>query len=333
MVALAKSGTQTIKLVDRTFNANRKRAYELFEFIINNREDFKDVCFHFEIAGDILDDETLNLLKTAPIGAIQFEIGLQSFNAKTLEAINRKTNINVLKQNIMKVLETFNIHTHIDLIAGLPFEDWESIIESFNTAFNLKPHMLQFGFLKILHGSPMGENRDDFPCEFSKNPPYEVTETPWLSKEELISLHKAESALDRIYNSGRFRRTLDYLLNFYTPFELFYEFGKESYGKKLSLDEYTTLMFEFFSKNKKVDLKVLRDVMVCDRLATNSSGVIPKVLQIKDENLKKIKSRVPKSIGLKRSFAILYSENAFVYVDYTNKNPITGEYHLNKLPI
>lgn len=331
MELLSKSGTKTIKFADRTFNANRRRAYEIFEYIIENRQIFKDVCFHFEIAGDILDDKTIELLSKAPAGSIQFEIGLQSFNKKTLEAINRKTNIERLKKNIKKIISGQNIHTHIDLIAGLPYENWSSIVESFNTAFSLKPNMLQFGFLKLLFGSPMHEMRDKFPCVYNTEPPYEVLKTPWLSKDELFALHSLEGALDKIYNSGRFKRTIDYLLNFYSPFELFYEFGKENVNPKISLDEYTKLIYDFFSRQKGIDAGVLRDKMVCDRLATNSSGILPSVLQIRDKNLKKYKNIIPKRIGVKTGFAYLYTENSLVYAYYDNKNPVTGEYSLYKI--
>ena len=121
IVLLANSGTQTVKFIDRTFNADRKRAREIFSFIMGEygKSIPKNVCFHFEIEGELLDNETLELLKKAPIGLFQFEIGLQSFNQNTLEAIRRKTNLSLLVENIEKVISLGNIHTHIDLIIGL----------------------------------------------------------------------------------------------------------------------------------------------------------------------------------------------------------------------
>ncbi|MDD4699797.1 MAG: DUF4080 domain-containing protein [Oscillospiraceae bacterium] len=344
LLLLANSGTQTVKLVDRTFNANRNRANEIFEFIINNYGSLipHGVCFHFEIAGDILDEETINILKSAPIGAMQLEIGLQSFNPKTLEAINRKTNIEHLKENIKRVVENANMHIHIDLIAGLPFEDWDSFAKSFNIAYGLKPDMLQLGFLKLLYGAPMRERPSDFPCEYSKEPPYEVLETPWLSSEETKKLHCVEDALERIYNSGRFRRTLNYLMGKcgYTPFELFLKFGllaSEHGTQKISLNDYTALVFKYFSTHKNIDKLKLRDVMVCDYLSTNASGLLPPILEIKDSEHKTVKMLLKNDFttrqqkGVKRGLALLYSEDCAVYVDYQNKNPVTGEYQLNKL--
>lgn len=342
MLLLANSGTKTIKFVDRTFNANRIRAFELFAFVIKNygKDIPNGVCFHFEIAGDLLDEETINLLATAPTGSIQLEIGLQSFNPKTLEAIHRRTDVNLLNSNIQRLMSAGNIHIHIDLIAGLPYEGWESFAESFNIAYRLRPNMLQLGFLKLLHGAPMREKSEEFPCKYDDDPPYEVIETPWLSHNELIKLHYTEDALNRLSNSGRFRQTLDYLFqkSGYTPFELFYRFGSFSSQKGtdgISLDNYTALAFEYFSKLDGIDSNVLRDRMIYDRISTNSSGRIPPVLRIKDPLLKKYILKVEKNskpqIGIKRGYAILYTENCLIFADYNNRNPITGEFKIQKI--
>jgi radical SAM superfamily enzyme YgiQ (UPF0313 family) len=346
VLLLAGSGTKTVKLVDRTFNANKERALALFRFIIESygKTIPKGVCFHFEIAGDLLDEVTLELLKPAPKGAIQFEIGLQSFNPKTLEAISRKTSIDRLKGNIDKLRALGNIHIHIDLIAGLPYEDFESFAGSFNTAYTLGPHMLQLGFLKLLHGSPMRENPDIYPCRFSPAPPYEVLETPWLSPDELQRLRDAENALDSLYNSGRFRRTLAFVLEQtgLTPFELFLctgAFLAEGTARRLPLDGFTALMLEFFGSLNGIDQMSLRDVMVCDRLASVAGGKLPEALKIPDSRLKAIMTAVNSapetrpSKGVRRGLALLYSENAAVCCDYSEKDPVTEEYPLTRIPI
>jgi len=293
ILLLANSGTQTIKLVDRTFNANRRRANELFRFIIEGygKKIPQGICFHFEIAGDLLDKETIELLATAPVGSIQFEIGLQSFNGKTLAAVNRKTNLEKLKQNISQLVANGNVHIHIDLIAGLPHENIVSFMDSFNTAFVLRPHMLQLGFLKLLHGSPMREEPGQYPCEYTTKAPYEVIKTPWISREELELLHYSEHALGQLYNRGRFRRTLTYLLNHMekSPFELFRDVGVflgQTGEAPKSLDDFTALVFSYFVSQSGVEQTALRDCMVCDRLATNASGKLPKALQIQDPRLK-----------------------------------------------
>jgi radical SAM superfamily enzyme YgiQ (UPF0313 family) len=359
LLLLANSGTQTVKFVDRTFNVGRERAQEIFRFIIVNygKEIPIGVCYHFEIAGDLLNDDTFELLGTAPKGALQFEIGLQSFNPRTLDAVNRRTDVDLLKRNIEKLIVLGNIHIHIDLIAGLPLEDFESFADSFNTAYALKPHMLQLGFLKLLHGSALRkdtdafrentnvfkENTNVFSCRYASDPPYEVTETPWISSDELKKLHDAEDALERLFNSGRFRRTVRYVLEQtgITPFELYLNTGgfmSEHAAQRLSLDDYSALMLEFFGSMNGVDRMALRDNMVCDRLATNAGGKLPNVLKIQDTRLKAVMTAVnnnPESLrrkGINRGFALLYSEHAAVYADYTDKDPVTREYGLNIIP-
>ena len=344
IIKVANSGTKTVKFVDRTFNADKKRAKEIVSFIIEEygRKLPSDVCFHFEIAGDLLDEDFLNLLRKVPLGAVQLEIGLQSFNEKTLEAIHRKTNIKKLCDNIKTLVDMGNIHIHIDLIAGLPYEDLESFKESFNKAFELSANMLQFGFLKMLYGAEMREKQENFPCEFSENPPYEVISTPYLSKDELLKMHEAENALDRIYNSGRFPETLSYIMKVmnFTPYDFFAFFGEklsENSEKVKNLDSFTDFFFETF-KNL-CDEKILRDVMLLDRISTNSSGIIPKSLRVFDNDLKKIKilldedEETRQKKGVKRCIAILYALKKIVYIDYINQNPVTKSYAVNELPI
>lgn len=344
LLLLANSGTQTIKLVDRTFNANPSRAKTLFSFLIEHygKEIPTGICFHFEIAGDLLDSETIALLATAPSGSMQFEIGLQSFHPQTLDAIHRKTNVERLKRNITALLANGNAHIHIDVIAGLPYENLETFQESFHTAFALQPHMLQLGFLKLLHGAPMRENPLQFPCEFDSLPPYAVIQTPWLCAHDLALLHHTDQALDRLYNRGRFRRTLTYLLEQMekSPFALFTEFGEflvQTKEPHQSLDDFTALVFSYFSAQNGVGHTKLRDCMVCDRLTTNSSGKLPKVLRIEDPRLKRaiktLDQKHPRKKAVKRGYALLYGEKCLVYADYQEKHPVTGEYSLQTHPI
>ncbi|MBQ5357682.1 MAG: DUF4080 domain-containing protein, partial [Oscillospiraceae bacterium] len=296
MLLLAKSGTQTVKLVDRTFNANKARAKELWQFVIDEHGKGipENVCFHFEIAGDILDEESIKILNSAPKGSIQLEIGMQSFNEKTLAYINRKTNTEKLIENIKKLLSPCNLHIHIDLIAGLPFEDLESFEHSFDIGYNLRSNMLQLGFLKLLHGAEMRENFEKYPCEFSKEPPYEVISTKWTDENDLALLHKVEDALERLCNSGRFIGTVDYVLEKtgLSPFEFFKRFGTYAaeHSKPLvSLDDYTEMAFCYLSGLEGIDPSVLKDKMICDRICSNSSGKLPEVLKVKNPEIKKIR--------------------------------------------
>ncbi len=335
ILLLSKSGTKTVKFVDRTFNANPKRALEIVNFIKGLDDIPKDLCYHFEIAGDILSDDLIMAFNTAQKGRFQLEIGLQSFNEETLIAVNRKTDTKRLISNIEKLLAPQNIHIHIDLIAGLPKEDKESFYKGLNLAYALNPHMLQMGFLKILHGSPMGEDRGTFKSVHESTAPYMIRSTPWLDEKDLEELMKVEDALDRLYNSGRFKRTLIFLTNTLNLklSELLLLCKELVNGERISLDEYSDRLYNFFSK--RLDKMELRDVMILDRLSVNASGKIPQCLRIEDINLKKAKRQAmefkPIKKGVKRAVALLYSKKKIVFVDYEDKDPVSSQYKINYL--
>ncbi len=330
ILKLANSGTQTVKFVDRTFNANQKRANEIISFILEKRnsgEIPENVCFHFEIAGDILKEETFSLLENAPIGLFQLEIGMQSFNEKTLAEINRKTDTKKLIENIKRLVSFNNMHIHIDLIAGLPFEDSESFKRSFNIGYSLKANMLQLGFLKLLYGADMRENSEKYPCKFNNFPPYEVTETPYLSSDDINKLKKCEDALDRLYNSGRFLITLDYLINNvgYSPFDLFYDFGNSINGSKMSLSEYALCFYKFFSD--KSDKEILREKILCDLISCSASLQIPKELTRHEPVKKRIKKHFSDLGETNIKIVILNSENSVYIVNQKEKKGFNGRYN------
>lgn len=342
IVLLANSGAKTVKFIDRTFNADKKRAKELFKFIIACSEDKivpEEVTFHFEIEGDILDDETIEILSKARVGLVQVEIGLQSFNEKTLHAINRKAQTQRLTDNVKRLLESQNIHVHIDLIAGLPYEDFNSFAESFNKALSLKPHMLQLGFLKLLHGADLRNEAKEFSIEFDSIPPYEVRSTSWISSYELNQLRTLEDFFDRFYNSQRFARTVEYIWkNVDSPFDFYLQcanFVKENQKEK-SLDEFSKIVYDYLCSIKGFDKNIVRDVMAMDRLATNRTGSLPQFLKISSSTLKErlnMLERNPatrRKKGIKRAATFLKSENALVYVDYDFKNLVTNEYKILK---
>ncbi|MBR5201751.1 MAG: DUF4080 domain-containing protein [Clostridia bacterium] len=325
---LANSGTQTLKFVDRTFNANSKRANEILLFIKDNYgiKIPQGVCFHFEIAGDILTKETLEILSQMPMGAVQLEIGMQSFNEETLSKINRKTNTEKLIKNIKKLLSMGNMHIHIDLIAGLTGEDLESFKRSFNIGYSLKAHMLQMGFLKLLYGADMREKPEDYPCEFNENPPYEVISTPWLSADEIKTLKNCEDAVDRLYNSGRFLFTLDYLIDEIgiSPFDLFNDFGNSVDGTNMKLSDYAVKLYEYF-KNQ-CNEQVLREKILCDLLSCSSSVQIPEIFKIRDPLYKKVKKYFIENVDKNIKVAILYSKNEIFAVNQSIKKDFHGRY-------
>ena len=328
IIKLANSGTQTVKFVDRTFNANSKRANEILFFIKDNygKEIPQNVCFHFEIAGDILKESTLEILSTMPKGAVQLEIGMQSFNEETLKLINRKTNTKKLIENIKKLISFNNMHIHIDLIAGLTGEDLESFKNSFNVGYSLKAHMLQMGFLKLLYGADMRENSEKYPCTFHDEPPYEVASTPWLTNDEIVMLKNCEDAVDRLYNSGRFLFTLNYLIEDVriSPFDIFNDFGNAVDGNKMKLCDYAEKLYHFFAD--KCDKEVLREKILCDLLSCSSSVQIPEILKIKDPLYKQIKKHFIENVDKNMKIAILYSINQVFAVNQSQEKNLHNRY-------
>ncbi len=329
ILRLAVSGTKTIKFVDRTFNAKADRANDILEFILSNygTKIPEGTCFHFEIAGDILKESTMEILSKAPKGVFQLEIGMQSFNEGTLKAINRKTDTKKLIENIKKLISFGNMHIHIDLIAGLTGEDIKSFEGSFDIGYNLKANMLQMGFLKLLYGAEMRENKEKYPCEFNENPPYEVISTPWLSNDEIVKLKKCEDALERMYNSGRFLFTLDYLLEEcgYTPFKLFTDFGNEIDGNKMSLSDYAIHIYYYFKEF--ADPERLRETLICDLLSSSSALQIPGIFKIKNDPLyKKVKKHFAEDKTKLNKIAILYKSQKVFVVNQWSQKDFNGRY-------
>ncbi len=343
LLLLANSGTKTVKLVDRTFNANGIRAKELWRFIIENYGTAipYGVCFHFEIAGDLLDEESINIIRSAPVGSMQFEVGIQSFYEPTLEYIHRKTDLNKLTHMVGQLLEQGNVHVHIDLIAGLPLEDYPTFQNSVNQAYRLGAHMLQLGFLKLIHGAPMREDPQRYPCRFHDEPPYEVIDTPCLTAAQLKELHLAEWAIDRLYNSGRFTRSLKLTLEQIRqkPYDLFLAFGKRADLPAGASLEMVAHEFYLFAQAMGVGADHLRDAMVCDWLESVKGGKLPQFLQIPDSRLKAFRSALRKNPAtaprpnLPRGTALLYRPLQGVFVDYDQAHPVTGKFNLHYVSV
>ena len=230
-----------IKLVDRTFNCNAKRAEEIVRFILAHS---KKTCVHMEVEPQILTDEFILLLSSAPKGMFQLEIGVQSTNSKTLESVGRGWNAERAERNIRRLVEAGNMHIHLDLIAGLPFEDMQSFRKSFNDVYALRPQMLQLGFLKVLSGTPIEEFKGITAVDF---PPYEVIATQWLSYQEILHLKEIEEAVELFYNSGIFARTIAVLTE-EKAFEKFEELGalykEQTRMGKVKRQNWYTILYE-----------------------------------------------------------------------------------------
>lgn len=282
LIRLGQTGTDTVKLIDRTFNCHPTRTKAILRGLMEAKTagQIGNVCYHMEVAADIFDEETLCLLQEAPAGLFQMEAGLQSFHGPTLDACHRHTDMDKLQRNLGRILAGGNIHLHIDLIAGLPEEDFATFGDSFDKAFWLHPHQLQLGYLKVIHGSALRDG--NWGARFSPDPPYEILSTPWLSYEELVRLKDCAEAVEKISNSGRFARTVACVLKAtgWRPFDLFLAWGDrlgETQGK-WSLDRLTRMVYDT-ALGWGVPEGALRDALVQDRLATDNTGYLPPFLQ------------------------------------------------------
>ncbi|NLV58340.1 MAG: B12-binding domain-containing radical SAM protein [Clostridiales bacterium] len=209
-----------VKFVDRTFNCDAKHSRSIWEWLVMHDNGVTN--FHFELAGELLDEETLAFLAGVRPGLFQFEIGVQSTNTETLKEIDRASNVPHLLATVRKLLLPGNIHIHLDLIAGLPYEDLERFQQSFREVYACAPHQLQLGFLKVLSGSRMEQKAGEYGLVYSQSAPYEVLCTRWIQYEELALLRGIARMVDVYYNSARFSHTLRYLLAFFPDPFTFY---------------------------------------------------------------------------------------------------------------
>lgn len=209
-----------VKFVDRTFNTRKTYAMEIWEYIITHDNGYTN--FHFEIAAELIVEEMYSLLEKARPGLIQFEIGVQSTNPEVLKIIKRPMPFEDIKKVVERIKVMGNIHQHLDLIAGLPLEDYASFEKSFNDVIGVRPEQFQLGFLKLLKGSGLRERAEHYGLIYKAEPPYEILYTSHISFKEILRLHSIDELVDRYYNSGRFENILNYLFEaFQTPFKFF----------------------------------------------------------------------------------------------------------------
>ena len=213
-----------VKFVDRTFNCNHKHAMEIWRYLMEQDKGITN--FHFEVAADLLNEEELQLIGQMRPGLIQLEIGVQSTNEMTIKEIRRTMKFSEVARIVKRINEKKNVHQHLDLIAGLPYEDLASFKKSFNDVYALYPEQLQLGFLKVLKGSYMEEQKSVYGLVYQSRPPYEVLYTNWLSYEDVLELKMVEEMVEVYYNSGQFFYTLRQLeKEFATPYEMYFELG------------------------------------------------------------------------------------------------------------
>ena len=224
LAVFLREKTAQVKFVDRTFHCRHEHAYAIWKYILEHDNGVTN--FHFEIAADLLREEDFELFRKMRPGLIQLEIGVQTTNSKTIEAIGRKMNLQKVAQCTEKVRNGGNIHQHLDLIAGLPWEDLESFAKSFNDVYAMKPNQLQLGFLKVLHGTRMEKEVEEHGLVYRSHPAYEVLYTRWLSFSDILQLKNVEETVEEYYNSGQFSVTLSYVVPFFEPpFDFYSRFG------------------------------------------------------------------------------------------------------------
>lgn len=285
------ANVKLVKFVDRTFNLNENRYIKIWEYIKNHYNGI--TRFHFEIAAECLSEVALDFLKDMPENSIQFEIGVQSINPKTLEEVGRKADLENLSR-IIKKIPSF-IHVHLDLIAGLPYESLKEFKKSFDYTFKLKPNMLQLGFLKVLEGTKMENFAKNHDFKFLSLPPYEVLETPHISWRELVFLKDIENLNDAYWNSGNFSNTFNYLLSLedFSPFDFYaflIDFSAHSKDYTTALtqphktDFWFTMIFALFDDKAfiqqnhffaKIDVNLLHNLIKFDYISMGKTSVFP----------------------------------------------------------
>ena len=262
-----------VKLVDRTFNYDKKRATKIFSFLIEKYGKL-NTRFHFEMAPELFDEELFEVLSTAPNGLFQFEIGVQSYKKETLSKVKRRADCDIIDANLKRLVSFKTIPIHGDLIAGLPCETKDDFIKGFDRLISVKPDCLQAGFLKILPGSEIAENCDGYVV--SDFPPYEIVSSPSMTEEDLQELKKAEKTLNIYYNSGRFKLSMNYILSKVLPYTFF--LGLATFYEKndvnkinLSAKKQSDLLFEYCSEIfSKSTLSEIENLIYDDYVASGN---------------------------------------------------------------
>ncbi|MCL2170352.1 MAG: B12-binding domain-containing radical SAM protein [Defluviitaleaceae bacterium] len=328
LIKLERANVRVVKFVDRTFNAHPARTYDLIEFIIGLNSKNR---FHFEVAADLFEPRTLELLASAPAGLFQIEAGLQSFFEPALAASTRKSDLQKAVSNIQTILQAGNIHIHLDLIAGLPHETLSDFANSFNQAYKIGAHKLQLGFLKMLHGSALRKNEPSI--IFESKPPYQIIESPWLSRNELEILHKTEHALQDTYNKGHFMGTIKYALekSGLTAFEFYRALGEFVQKKGRALEAYAEEIYKFCMTLQGVSSEDLCEYMIIDYLSMTKGVNMPKFLKLGNKvQMKPIIEHVEAALGrkIRKNEAALLPSGKRVYVDSMQQNVITRLYKI-----
>lgn len=317
-----------VKFVDRTFNCKHSHAMEIWKYILEHDNGITN--FHFEISADLLKEEELSLMEKMRPGLIQLEIGVQSTNPDTIKAIRRTMDFERLSEIVNKIHSFGNIHQHLDLIAGLPYENYDSFRNSFNQVYALKPEQLQLGFLKVLKGSLMKEMEEEYGIVHKEKEPYEVLSTKWLSYGEILKLKTVESMVEVYYNSGQFQNTLNYIESFFEDaFSLYEELGKfyEEKGyhsiSHSRMKRYEILL-EFLEGYQEISREKVVDAMILDLYLRENLKSRPSFAPSQKSYEKMVweyrrEKKIPKTAHIE-----VFQNGEVVLFDYEKRNPLTN---------
>ena len=317
-----------VKFVDRTFNCKHEHAMAIWKYILEHDNGVTN--FHFEVSADLLRDEEMDLMAKMRPGLIQLEIGVQSTNPETIRAIHRHMDLDKLERCVDRVHSFRNIHQHLDLIAGLPYEDYDTFHRSFNDVYQMKPDQLQLGFLKVLKGSLMKEEAEKYGIVHKEKEPYEVLSTQWLPYGDVLKLKAVESMVEVYYNSGQFQHTLEYLVplakdafTFYESLGAFYEKKGYSEISHSRMRRYEILL-EYLQEEtdvsvEKASQKMLYDLYLREKLKKRPSfAPDQKVYETAIWDYRKA-NHIPKTAHIE-----VFEDGRAVLFDYERRDPLSN---------
>ena len=326
-----------VKFVDRTFNCKHEHAMTIWKYILEHDNGVTN--FHFEISADLLREEEMDLMEHMRPGLIQLEIGVQSTNPETIRAIHRHMDLNRLERCVDRVHSFRNIHQHLDLIAGLPYEDYDTFHRSFNDVYRMKPDQLQLGFLKVLKGSLMQQEAEGYGIVHKEKEPYEVLSTNWLTYGEVLKLKMIESMVEVYYNSGQFWHTLEYLVSFDGDAFSFYEQLGAFYEKKCyseishSRMRRYEILLEFLREETKVPVEVAAQKMLYDLYLRDKLKKRPvfapdqKAYETAVWNYRK-NNQIPKTAHIE-----VFEDGTVTLFDYENRDPLSNNAHTEMIQL
>ena len=321
-----------VKFVDRTFNCKHDHAMAIWKYI--NEHDNGVTNFHFEISADLLREEELQEMSTMRPGLIQLEIGVQSTNPDTIKAIHRTMDFEKLKGIVDRIHSFGNIHQHLDLIAGLPYEDYDSFRHSFNDVYALKPQQLQLGFLKVLKGSHMMEMCREYGIVYKTQEPYEVLSTKWLDYDHVLKLKTVENMVEVYYNSGQFQNTLEYLENFFQDAFSIYErlgsfYMEKGYGdvSHTRMRRYEILL-EFLEDVPEISMDQVKDQMVYDLYLRENLKSRPGFARDQKPFERQIWDFRKREKVAKNAHVEVFADGKVLLFDYADRDPLTNNAHV-----